>query len=399
MPEKPGGLVVWGGGSPAPARERQAKGAQIVCWPGAPGSSLEREGVPFRAVEDVLGPEGLAAADAAARTWARVWGRLPLVDGKSFRELVEWRGTSLLWCAEAFLRDETAGPRCARAAEIALRLLEATTPSEVDAPGLLPADALLLARACTVQGVLFHGPSPAPGRPLAVDRPAPRGGLSRVIADAFAPAHPPPLRTLRAETGSEGPLVALLAGEEERLALATLLEAVSAELWRGVAILTLTDLTRWETRAVRRAASDAGALLRERRRRLRGTPGLAESYSHRGVAFADLAGGDLEALLAGHLPAVVRRIEAVRELVVSSRAAAVLLAVPGHDERRALVHGCSSAGVATVVVRLGATGAGETDRADAGPRPLATLDWAMGADPRPAVARLREAVRGRVEAG
>ena len=177
MPDKPGGLVVWGGGSPAPARERQREGAAVVCWPGAPGSSLERERVPFRAVEDVLGPEGLAAADTAARTWARVWGRLPLVDGKSFRELVEWRGTSLLWCAEAFLRDETAGPRCARTAEIALRLLEATTPSEVDAPGLLPADALLLARACTVRGVLFHGPSPGPGRPLAVDRPAPRGGL------------------------------------------------------------------------------------------------------------------------------------------------------------------------------------------------------------------------------
>ena len=210
MPEKPGGLVVWGGGSPAPARERQREGADVVCWPGAPASSLEREGIPFRAVEDVLGPEGLAATDSAARTWARVWGRLPLVDGKSFRELVEWRGASLLWCAEAFLRDETAGPRCARAAEIALRLLEATTPSEVDAPGLAPADALLLARACTARGVLFHGPAPGPGRPLAVVRPAPRGGLRRAIADALAPAHPPPLRALPAvEAGAEGPLVAL----------------------------------------------------------------------------------------------------------------------------------------------------------------------------------------------
>jgi len=109
MPDRPGGLVVWGGGSPAPARERQREGADVVCWPGAPASSLEREGFPFRAVEDVLGPEGLAATDSAVRTWARVWGRLPLVDGKSFRELVEWRGASLLWCAEAFLRNETAG--------------------------------------------------------------------------------------------------------------------------------------------------------------------------------------------------------------------------------------------------------------------------------------------------
>jgi len=397
MPEKPGGLVVWGGGSPAPARARQREGAVVVSWPGASGAAL---GVPFRAGEDVLGPEGLAAADTAARTWARVWGRLPLVDGKSFRELVEWRGASLLWCAEAFLRDETAGPRCARAAEIALRLLAATTPSEVDAPGLVPADALLLARACTVRGILFHGPSRAPGRPLAVERPAPRGGLRRAIADALAPAHPPPLPALPAlEAGAEGPLVALVAGEEERLAVAPLLEAFSADLWRGVAIVTLAELPRWETRRARRAASDAEALLREQGRRLRGTPGLAESYSHRGVSFADLASGDIEALLAGHLPAVVRRIEAARELVVSARAAAVLLAVPGRDERRALLHACSSAGVAAVVVRLGAPGAGDADRTDAGPRPVATLGWAKGADPRPVVARLREAARGRVEAG
>jgi hypothetical protein len=399
MPEKPGGLVVWGGGSSAPARAHWAEGGAVVGWPGAPGSSLEREGIPFRAVEDVVGPEGLAAADTAARTWARVWGRLPLVDGKSFRELVEWREASLLWCAEAFLRDETAGPRCARTAELALRLLEATTPSEVDAPGLLPADALLLARACTVRGVLFHGAPRGPGRALTVDRPAPRGGLRRAIADALAPAHPPPLHALPAvEAGVEGPFLVLLAGEEERLAMAPLLEAVSADLRRGVAIVTLAELPRWETRRARRAAADAEALLRERRRQLRGTPGLAESYSHRGVSFADLAAGDLEALVEGHLPAVVRRIEAARELVVSARAAVVLLAVPGRDERRSLLHACSSAGVAAVVVRLGARGAGDPERADAGPRPVAVLDWASGDDPRPVVARLSEAVRGRVGA-
>jgi hypothetical protein len=400
MPDRPGGLVVWGGGSPSPARERHAEGASVVCWPAAPGSSLEREGVPFRTVEDVLGSEGLAAADAALRTWARVWGRLPLVDGKSFRELVEWRGISLLWCAEAFLRDRTAGPRCARTAEIALRLLEATTPSEVDALGLLPADALLLARACTVRGVLFHGPSPGPGRPLAVDAPAPRGALGRIIAGAFAPARPPALETLSADaTGCEGPLLALVAGEEERLGLGALLEAAAADLWRGVATVSLDELSRWETRHARRAASDAEAHLREQLVRLRGSPGLVESYTHRGVAFADLASGDLEALLAGHLPAVVRRVEAARELVVSTRAAAVLLAVPGLDERRSLVHACSTAGVAAVVVRPVAAAEGGADRADAGPRPVATLQWEAGQDPRPVVARLRDAVRGRVEAG
>ncbi len=397
MPVEPGGLVVWGGGSPAPARERHREGARIVAWPGAPTESLEREGVPFRRVEDVLGPEGLAAADTAARTWARVWGRLPLVDGRSFRELVEWRGTSLLWFAEGFLRDETAGPRCARTAEIALRLLEATAPSEVDAPGLLPGDALLLGRACTVRGVLFHARAPGPGRPLAVDRPAAPGVLRRLLASALSPARPPTPPAVA--TGSEGALLALVAGEAERLALSDLLAEATADSWSGVPVVTLADLPRWETRRARRSASEAEALLRERARRLRGTAGLVESYAHRGVPFADLASADLGALLEGHLPAAVRRIEAARELVVSVGATAVLVSVPGRDERRALLHACSSAGVAAVVVRPGPSGASDVDRADAGPRPVATLDWVKGEDPLPVLVRLREAARGRVVVG
>jgi hypothetical protein len=400
MPDRPGGLVVWGGGSPGLARERQGEGAAVVCWPGASGSSLERGGVAFRTVEDVLGAEGLAAADAAARTWARVWGRRPLVDGKSFRDLVEWRGASLLWCAEAFLRHRTTGPRCARTADVALRLLEATAPAEVDALGLPAQDALLLARACTVRGVLFHGPSPGPGRPLAVDRSSSRGSLGRVLAKAFAPSHPPSLRgSPAAAVGAEGPIVAVVAGEEDRPALEELLAALSADLWRGGAIVSLDELSRWETRRALEAASEAEAQLRGPLLALRGTPGLTESYSHRGVGFADLASSDLEALLLGHLPGILRRIEATRELVDSTRAAAVLLAVPDRDVRRALVHACSSSGVPAVVVRLAPAAPFEQDRADAGPRPAATLEWEAGLDPRPVVARLRDAVRGRVEAG
>ncbi len=250
-----------------------------------------------------------------------------------------------------------------------MRLLETTAPSEVDAPGLAPSDALLLGRACRVRGVLFHGPAPASGRPLAVAR---RGRGLRAIAGLVAPsaAPPPPL-----------------------------LEAISAELWRSVVPVTLAELPRWETRRVRGAAAAAEVFLRDLLGRLRGTPGLAESYAHREVHFADLAGGDLEALLLEHLPAVVRRMEAAIEILASAHAAAVLLAVPGRDERRALVHACAAAGVGAVTVRLGAPAAGDAVRADGGPQPLAALDYGPGDDPGPVVARLREAAHGRVGAG
>jgi hypothetical protein len=380
-------------------RERHRAGAAVVAWPEADSSPLERTGVPFRAARDVLGPGGLAAADAAARAWARAWGRRPLSDGKGFRELVEWRGSSLLWCAEGFVRTSTAGPRCARTAEIALRLLEATGAVEVDAFGLAASDALLLARASMVRGVLFHGPVPASGSPLPVARAnAPRRGLVGVLSDALAPTLAPAPPTLGAGSGRSGPpIVALVDTSETRTALATLLTAVSEELWRPVACVTLDELSRWETRRARRAAAEAEVLLRDRLDRLRGSAGLASSYSHRGVSFADLAAGDLEALLLGHLKATVLRIESAVELVGAAGTPAVLVAVPRRDERRALLLAAAAAGAEAVVVSVGAPATAEPERADGGPRPLAALDWEPGADPAPVTARLREASRGRVE--
>jgi hypothetical protein len=396
-PETTGGLVVWGGGPARAVLDRLREGAALVCWPGADVSPLQRAGVPFGAVESLLGAEGLAAADGAARSWARVWGRLPLVDGSSFRELVPWRASSLLWSATTFLLEKTAGPRCARTAEIALRLLEATAPSEVDAFGLGPAATLLLGRACRARGVLFHGPAPASGRPLATA--ARRRGLWRrldgLLAPSAAPAPPP-----GAGVGvAAPPVVTVIAGAEEGRAVAPLLRAISADLWRSVIPVTLAELPRWETRRVHGAVSEARAFLRALLERLRGTPGLAESYAHRGVGFADLAAGDLEGLLLGHLPEAVRRIEAAVELLTSTGAAAVLLAGPGPDERRALVHACAAVGVGAIVLRLGAPAEGDTTRADGGPQPLAALDWRPGKDPGLVVARLREAVHGRVGAG
>lgn len=386
---------MWGGGSPAPARNRQREGALVVAWPGAPAASLEREGIPFRPVAEVLGAEGLAAADGAARTWARVWGRLPIADGMSFRELVEWRGSSLLWSTTSFLLHETAGPRCARTAERALRLLEATAAAEVDAPGLAAADRLLLSRACAERGVLFHDRAGGAGRPLPVARAAPGSRVGQLLASAFASSVPPP-PTPAAGAGLGAAPVLVLVGEE-RGALGPLPEAVATRLECPVLEVGLGELPRWETKRARRAIAEADALLRGRLRALSGTAGLAASYVHRGVGFADLAENDLEALLRGPLAAAVRRIEAAVELLAATRPAVVLLAVSRRDDRRSLVHACAAGGVPSVVLRLGEEG--EAARADGGPQPAAELEWEPARDPAPVVEALREASRGRVGAG
>lgn len=398
-PEPARSLVVWGGGSASLARARHGEGAEVVAWPGADISALVRADVPVRPLEAVIGEEGLAAAEAAARTWARLWGRVPLLDGKSFRDLVEWRETSLLWLTEAFIRRETAGPGCARLAEVALRLLEVTRADEVDAAGLGRREAVVLSRACTARGVLLHGPTP-------VTRAVPstvsgRRRPMRALARVFAPSSPPPIPEPTTVTGGAeaAPMLVVPPRKSDAQTLGPLLEAAAADLGMPAVVVSFEDLPRWETRRVEQAVSEAETLLRERWARLRDAPGLHESYTHRGVGFADLARNDLDMILLGRLPAAVRMLEAAVELLSGpARPAVVLLSGGGRDDRRAFVAASAAAGVPVVVVHPAPVGPEEVDRADGGPRAAATLVWEPDSDPAPAVTRLREAVRARVGA-
>jgi hypothetical protein len=318
---------------------------------------------------------------------------VPLLDGQSFRDLVRWHETSLLWLAEAFIRTETAGPQCARLAETVLRLLEATGAEEVDLVGLGRPEAAVFARACTTRGVLVHGSVPQ-ARPL---RPPPsrRSGLRGALAGLWAPADPPPRPRPTVGTGSATALPLLVLPQRERdvAPLRPLLEAAADPLGAPVVTVAVEDLGRWETRRVRSAVSEAEARLRGCRDRLRDAPGLHESYAHRGVGFADLARNDLDRVLLGHLPAAVRRLETAVELLSAApRPAVVLVPDAGWDDRRTLIAACARAGVPAAVVHSEPVGPEERDRSDRGPHPAVTLVWEPGSDPGPAVARLRGAV-------
>ena len=81
-------LVVWASGSADLAARRVKEGATLLVLDPRAEGALEKAGLPFR--RPPTSPETVDAVEAAVRTWARVWGRLPLVDGRSFRELAEW---------------------------------------------------------------------------------------------------------------------------------------------------------------------------------------------------------------------------------------------------------------------------------------------------------------------
>jgi len=180
--------------------------------------------VPARALLDVIGAAGCEAAEAAERGFARVWARLPLAAGCTFRDMVTWREESLLWACESYLRRATAGPRCAGTAEACLRLLETLDPAEVDAGGLAPRDALLLSRAAVARGVLFDGdvgrvrPLP-PGRAETSAGGAPRGLIARLGTGGAA---------ARASVAG-ATLLAVHDGGKAAAVLEALLERASAE--------------------------------------------------------------------------------------------------------------------------------------------------------------------------
>ena len=375
------GLYVWGGGGTRDARARHAEGARILVWPGADPAPLEREGLDPRAVEDAIGREGEEAVLAAGRGFARVWARLPLVEGASFRDLVAWRGESLLWACEAYLRRATAGPRCAATAERCLRLLDATGPAEVDAGGLAAADTLLLARAAVARGVLFHGETPR-ARPLP---PEPAGpGAAEAPASVFSR-----LRGARADVAA-APLLAVHDGGPAAALVEALAERGRDEPALATTVVPATELARHESAAAREAAAAAERSLRGTLDRLRGSPGLAASYAHRGVAFAELAALDLEAVLVSHLPGAVRAAERALALLSAAAPGLLVVAIEERDLRRAVSLAAKTAGVPWIAAT---TADAADERLDGGPQPAGRVTLAAGEAPAEAIARLVAAAR------
>ena len=158
-------LVLWGEAGVETARAAHEEGASLVLWDRDRAPALDAAGIPYRSSAAAAAGAG-DVIDEAAMAWTKAFGRTPLVDGKTFRDLFAWKGVSLWWFAELYLHHSTASPRHVRAIELLHRLLDAEAPEEVETIGLSPEDTLLAERVCTARGVLFQGPrrlAPYPG--------------------------------------------------------------------------------------------------------------------------------------------------------------------------------------------------------------------------------------------
>ena len=378
----------------APAAARPA--ATLVAWNDEAAAALRSRGAPARAVSEYLSSQDRDRIDEAAIAWTKDWGTRSVWDGRSIRDLLVWKGVSLWWFAELFLHHSTACPRYVRLIETFFRVLETERPDEVEAEGLGEEEAVLLGRACTTLGILFHGPvrprsrrfglrtlrvslharldvlkcalsagkaalagaPPAPtadARPLALflshaafwrERRDPEGDTAEYehyfdrILPAVAAAG-----DLRAFVVAVGPRAAFRRrGVADRVADWARLRPVSGPY---------VHVNRFTSPRVLREVRRSAALARRAWRALRRSAGLGEAFSHRGVGFADLAGPDLAGTLLRQLPWAVRSYEEMTEALQATRPAVVCLYAESSGWGRAAIAASRAAGVPTVAIQHG----------------------------------------------
>ena len=373
---------------------RELGRAAIVAWDEAAERGLRGRAATARTVAQILGPEAAEEVDTAAVRWTKDWGRRPLLDGCSFRDLYDWKGVSLWWFAELFLHHSTEATRFVRVIETVHRLLDAETPDEVEAHGLADDEARLVERTCLARGVLFHAgpvrrtprrtatavrrrarwngakawataaksalsgpaPAPGPGAPVALflshaafwrERSSGTGGAPRAYEHYFDRLIPAlgESATLRPFVVAVGPRAAFRRrGLGERLSDWLRLHGDGEGY---------VHVNRYFTRRVARETRRGTALAERIWKELSGRPAVRETFSHRGVAFADLSEADLAATVLLQLPWAIRSYEEMAAVLEAVRPAVVCLYAESSGWGRAALAACRAARVPAVAVQHG----------------------------------------------
>jgi hypothetical protein len=390
-------VVFWAGGAAGAARSLARDGARVLLWHVRGEKALLEANVGFTRPSEVLSEDDRDAIDEAAIAWTKAWGRRPLVDGKSFRERLQWKGVSLWWFAELYLHHSTRAAARVRTVETLLRLLERLAPEEVEASGLDGDDQTLLGRACTARGVLFHGPrggaaarerlatlraslrsrwntakavlGSAKGR-LRGGPPAPPGGGRPVLFLSHAA-----FWREREAPGTDGApqrfehyFDRLIPGVKREPGLRPFVVAVgprtafrrrgAAQRWREWLLPSsagepFVHVNRYTDGPVLRETLAATRMLRAEWRRLRALPALRQAFSHRGVPFADLAEADLAGTLLLQLPWSVLAYEQTRAALRRVRPAVLCLYAESSGWGRAALAAAAAEGVRTLAVQHG----------------------------------------------
>lgn len=378
----------------AGAPPTRSSAASVVAWDEAAESALRAGGAPFRTVAQVLGPGAADEVDTAAVRWTKDWGRRPLLEGRSFRDLYAWKGVSLWWFAELFLHHSTEATRFVRVIEVAHRLLDAEAPDEVEVHGLPEDEALLVERTCLARGILCHrrrvrrvlsrrvaevrqrarwnevkawataakaavgGPPPAPtaGAPVALflshaafwrERAGEHGDMAGAYEHYFDRLIP-----AVGEDGALRPFVVAV-GPRAAFRRRRTIDRLSDWLHLQGDDKTYVHVNRYFRGPIARETRKGAALARRIWSELSGRPAVREAFSHQGVRFGDLSEADLAATVLLQLPWAIRSYEEMAAVLAVVRPAVVCLYAESSGWGRAALAACRAAGVPAVAVQHG----------------------------------------------
>jgi hypothetical protein len=384
-------LALWAGTEAVPA---PLSAASVVAWDGEAERALRARGTAFRTIAQALGPAAAEEVDAAAVRWTKEWGRRPLLDGRSFRDLYSWKGVSLWWFAELFLHHSTQAPHCVRVIEVVHRLIDAEAPDELEAHGLPEDEARLVSRTCVARGILFHGgkarrgrrrtvahvrrrahwnavkawataakaalsgapPAPGPGAPVALFLSHAAFWRERAPKDGEAPrAYEHYFDRLIPALGEDGTLRPFVVAVGPRAAFRR--RGLGERLSEWLALHGPGDgyvhVNRYFDASVAREARRGAAQARRIWSELAGRPAVGEAFSHRGVSFADLSEADLAATMLLQLPWAIRSYEEMAAVLAAVRPSVVCLYAESSGWGRAALAACRARGVAAVAVQHG----------------------------------------------
>ncbi|MBN2370703.1 MAG: CDP-glycerol glycerophosphotransferase family protein [Vicinamibacteria bacterium] len=383
-------LVFWEQGSLARAHRLRGTGAVLVAWSARASRSLQRAGVDYANLGSILDHEAIVALDEVAIAWTKNWGRRPLLDGRSFRDLLDWRGISLWWFAELYLYHCTRAPKFVRWIEMIGRWIKRENPDEIDGVGLGAPESALLARTCTEHGVLFVGrvsrlQGGRRARRVSLQsrwntwkmigsavKAAFRGGTPRrERADVLFLSHAAfwrlrqekgpldeyehyfdrvipeveRLEKLRASVVSIGPNVA----HRRRRAWRRWLDWIRLDRGRRSRL----PMSRFTSFRVAAQVVRATGGIREAWRGLRDAPGTHEAFSHAGIRFFDLVAADLAETMLLQLPWAVRCCEEATSALESLRPSVICLYAESSGWGRAALAAGQAAGIPTVALQHG----------------------------------------------
>jgi hypothetical protein len=390
-------LVFCAGARSARQASRARAERTFVAWDRGAQQALRKAGLSFKTPADYLGHGQDDELDEAAMAWVKAFGRAPLVDGQSLRQLAQWQGVSLWWFAELYLYHDTRIPQAVRLIETVERVLAAELPSEVEAAGLSPVDEILIGRVCTALGILFDGRQRPPRLALAVRAwrvsLASRWNNAKTVATAFkawlggATPRPSALaartvlflshaafwRTRR--SAATGKVVAyehyfdrLIPDADASPGLSAFTVAVgpSAAFRRRRLVHCLLEwlrphrktaqyvhVNRFLRPSLARRVLSATREIRDLWQRLGRSSGVQAALTHHDVRFGDLAGPDFAATLLLQLPWAVRSMLQVSEVLRTAAPSVMCLYAESSGWGRAALAACRAAGVRTLALQHG----------------------------------------------